>query len=73
MNAPPCVLTKHFHDECITRPDGVNEVARAQVLDYLEQVVVTASDEKRLREQNRERLQKIDALKRWREGSLPPR
>lgn len=62
-------LTKHFHDACVIRPDGVNEVARAQVLDYLEQVTFTQSDDKRLREQNMERLQKIEALRRWRGGT----
>ena len=62
-------VTKYFHDQCLTQANGVNEIARSQVLDYLEQVDVSPAEEEKLRDQNLERVKKLAALKKWRKTS----
>lgn len=60
-------LTKAFHNECLTRETGVNEIARAQVLDYLEAVSFNSSQLENLRNQNLDRAKKITREMKWRE------
>lgn len=59
-------LRKVFHNECLTREKGVNEIARAQVLDYLEAVQFNESIVDDLKSQNLERAQKLLKQREWR-------
>ena len=59
-------LHKAFHNECVTREEGVNEVARAQVLDYLEAVQFNGSVIEDLKSQNLDRARKILKQIEWR-------
>ncbi len=59
-------IQKAFHNECLTRQDGINEIARAQVLDYLEAVQFNQSILEDLKNQNLERAQRIVKQIEWR-------
>ena len=59
-------MEKHFHNDCITREEGVNEVARAQVLDYLEAVEFNRSIIDDLKNQNLDRAKKLLREIQWR-------
>lgn len=59
-------LQKAFHNDCLTRKDGVNEVARAQVLDYLEAVQFNESVIDDLKSQNLQRAEKLIKQREWR-------
>ena len=59
-------LTKAFHNTCITKEEGINEIARAQVLDYLEAVQFNKSVVQDLKQQNLERAGKIIKQIEWR-------
>ena len=60
-------VQKAFHNECVTRPEGINEIARAQVLDYLEAVEFNRSVIEDLKSQNLDRAKKILAEIKWRQ------
>ena len=60
-------LQKSFHNECLVLEDGINEVARAQVLDYLEAVQFNKSVVENLHTENLQRAQKIIKEIKWRE------
>ena len=59
-------LKKAFHNECITKAEGVNEIARAQVLDYLEAVEFNKSVVDDLKTQNLDRAGKLLKQIEWR-------
>lgn len=59
-------LQKAFHNDCLTREEGVNEIARAQVLDYLEAVQFNQSVLEDLKSQNLQRAQRIVKQIEWR-------
>lgn len=59
-------LRKAFHNLCLTSEEGVNEVARAQVLDYLEAVQFNESVLDDLKSQNLERAKKLLKQREWR-------
>ena len=57
---------RFFHDACLTKDDGVDEIARAQVLDYIEAHQTTQASLEGLREKNLERAQKLLKEIEWR-------
>jgi len=59
-------LEKAFHNECLTKGDGINEIARAQVLDYLEAVTFNSSVVENLKSQNLDRAKKLVNELKWR-------
>ena len=59
-------LQKAFHNECLMKEEGINEVARAQVLDYLEAVQVNQSVIEDLKGQNLQRAQRLIKQIEWR-------
>ncbi len=59
-------LEKAFHNECLTKNEGINEIARAQVLDYLEAVAFNSSVIDNLKNQNLDRAKKLVNEIRWR-------
>jgi hypothetical protein len=59
-------LQKAFHNDCLTKDEGVNEIARAQVLDYLEAVQFNESVLEDLKNQNLQRAQKLIKQREWR-------
>lgn len=66
-------LRRAFHNDCLTRETGVNEVARAQVLDYLEAVQFNESVIEDLKNQNLDRAKRLLKQREWRERYEPPR
>ena len=60
-------LQKSFHNECLILEEGINEVARAQVLDYLEAVEFNKSVVEDLHTQNLQRAKKIIKEIKWRQ------
>ncbi len=60
-------IQKAFHNECVTREEGINEIARAQVLDYLEAVEFNRSVIEDLKSQNLDRAKKILSEIKWRQ------
>lgn len=59
-------MEKAFHNACVTKDAGVNEIARAQVLDYLEAVAFNTSELENLKTQNLDRAKRIMNEMRWR-------
>ena len=59
-------LEKSFHNACLTIEDGINEVARAQVLDYLEAMEFNRSVLEDLRGDNLQRAKKFVQEMEWR-------
>jgi hypothetical protein len=55
-----------FHNACLTRDEGVNEIARARVLDYLEAAAFNTSVLEDLKNQNLERARKLVREMKWR-------
>jgi len=69
-------MEKAFHNACLTKEGGINEIARAQVLDYLEAVAFNTSVIDDLKSQNLDRAKKIINEIKWREkyeGRRPDR
>ena len=66
-------LEKNFHNACVTKPKGVNEIARAQVLDYLEAVEFNRSIIDDLKNQNLDRAKKLMREIEWRDKYEPPK
>ena len=60
-------LQKSFHNECLILEDGINEIARAQVLDYLEAVQFNKSVVENLHTENLQRAKKIIKEIKWRQ------
>lgn len=56
----------HFHDECLTAAEGIDEKARAQVLDYLEAFQKSQGTLRELKDQNLERAKKLLKEMEWR-------
>lgn len=65
-------LEKRFHNACVTQERGINEIARAQVLDYLEAVAFNTSVLENLKSQNLDRAKKIVSELTWREKHARP-
>ncbi len=65
-------IEKVFHNACLTKSEGVNEIARAQVLDYLEAVEFNRSVIDDLRNQNLQRAQSILKEIRWKQKYRKP-
>ncbi len=65
-------LEKSFHNDCITREEGVNEIERAQVLDYLEAIEFNKSVIDDLKGHNLDRAKKLMREILWREKYEPP-
>ncbi len=59
-------LQKAFHNECLMKEEGVNEIVRAQVLDYLEAVQFNQSIIEDLKNQNLQRAKRIVKQIEWR-------
>ena len=59
-------LQKAFHNECLMKQDGINEIARAQVLDYIEAVQFNQSIIEDLKNQNLQRAQRLIKQIEWR-------
>lgn len=58
---------RYFHNECLTRDDGpINEIARAQVLDYLESIQISQNKIENLKTQNLDRARKLLKEMEWR-------
>jgi hypothetical protein len=57
---------RYFHDDCLTEPEGIDERARAQVLDYLEAFQKSQATLQDLKVQNLERAQKLLKEIEWR-------
>ena len=57
---------KAFHNACLTRPEGINEIARAQVLDYIEAVQFNQSIIEELKTQNLQRAESLLKALRFR-------
>lgn len=55
-----------FHDACLTKDEGIDEIARAQVLDYLEAMQMSRSTIENLKSQNLERAKKLLKAIEWR-------
>jgi len=66
-------MRKAFHNDCLTREEGVNEIARAQVLDYLEAVAFNTSVLEDLKSQNLDRAKKVLREMKWRNKYQPPK
>ncbi len=65
-------LRKAFHNDCLTRDAGINEIARAQVLDYLEAVAFNTSVLDDLKTQNLDRAARVLRELKWRDKYKPP-
>jgi len=59
-------MQKAFHNDCLTKDEGVNEIARAQVLDYIEAVAFNSSVLEDLKNQNLDRAKKLVKEMEWR-------
>ena len=59
-------LEKSFHNRCLTVEKGINEVARAQVLDYLEAMEFNRSIMDDLKGDNLQRAKKLTKEMKWR-------
>lgn len=58
---------RSFHDECLTKDDpAIDEIARAQVLDYMEALQMSKSKIDNLRAQNLDRARKLLKELEWR-------
>lgn len=64
-------LEKNFHNECVTKAEGINEIARAQVLDYLEAVEFNRSVIEDLKNQNLDRAKRLLKEIQWRDKYKP--
>lgn len=60
---------RFFHDACLTRDEGIDEVARAQVLDYLEAHLTTQGSLEDMKAKNLDRAQKLLKEVEWRRKS----
>tara|TARA_B100001964_G_C13722219_1_gene375107 strand:- start:152 stop:466 length:315 start_codon:yes stop_codon:yes gene_type:complete len=60
-------MEKAFHNECLTIEEGINEVARAQILDYLEAMEFNRSVMEDLRGDNLQRAKKFIQEMEWRQ------
>ena len=60
-------LEKAFHNDCLTEEEGINEVARAQVLDYLEALDFNRSIMDDLKGDNLQRAKKFIQEMEWRQ------
>ncbi len=65
-------IQKAFHNECLTREQGINEIARAQVLDYIEAVEFNRSVIEDLKGQNLDRAKKLLKEIQWRAKNQAP-
>jgi hypothetical protein len=59
-------VQRAFHNECLTREEGVNEIERAQVLDYIEAAEFNRSAMQDLKGQNLERAKRVLKEMKWR-------
>jgi len=59
-------LRKAFHNACLTREEGVNEVTRAQVLDYIEAAQFHETVLEDLRAENLQRARRLLKQREWR-------
>ncbi len=60
-------MEKAFHNGCLTVEEGINEVARAQILDYLEAMEFNRSVLEDLRGDNLQRAKKFIQEMEWRQ------
>lgn len=56
----------HFHDDCLTATEGIDEQARTQVLDYLEAFQKSQGTMQELKDHNLERAKNLLKEMEWR-------